>query len=638
MNAVKRFTIILLTVFLLLTGSAEAETDETRIENFDVHITVNEDNTYHVVQNLRVHFSTWGQEHGIIEEIELNPYVYFVENGEYYSRSYRVQVGNVWVSTSFETYTEDGMRYIRIGDADILVSGETKNYEISYDFLAGDDGFPDFDMFYYAIVADGWRLPIDHVNFSVQMPKEFDSEAVGFSVGWEGDAGYNPDTLSYTVDGTTITGSLRQGLEPYEGLNIRISLPADYFDAVSFIEEPMRVVILISAATAAAMAVLLLMRRRRLERYPVTVEVEPPEGLTPADVGYVIDGLVEDRDVVALLIYWADKGYIRIVEIAPDKPGRKVKDMLFVKIQNLPADANDYEHLMFDAIFEKDVRVSTRDLQNTFYKTLQQTKKRIKRKYADGPNRIFVRLGEFFSDLCCALAALPAALLGAIEAYAFTFEAIAAIVCGVFLFILGYILAGVYCRIVKSARSERRKTKRLRIVLLVVFAVLYLGILSLSAASVVGLWAFLPVICSLFLAWIAPKFIRRTELGAMYLAKILGLRRFIERAEKPRLEMLAQQNPEYFYNVLPYAYVLGVSDVWSRQFESLVIPPPSWYAGYDDSVIFTTALFTSNMDRTFQRAQSAMSSSPSSGSGGGGGFSGGGFSGGSFGGGGGGSW
>ena len=42
------------------------------------------------------------------------------------------------------------------------------------------------------------------------------------------------------------------------------------------------------------------------------VEFNAPDNMTPADAGYVIDKNVDDRDVSALLIYWADREYLEV--------------------------------------------------------------------------------------------------------------------------------------------------------------------------------------------------------------------------------------------------------------------------------------------------------------------------------------
>ena len=133
------------------------------------------------------------------------------------------------------------------------------------------------------------------------------------------------------------------------------------------------------------------------------------------------------------------------------------------------------------------------------------------------------------------------------------------------------------------------------------------------------------VICLKYL----PK---RTLYGNEILGKLKGFRNFLETAEKDKLETMVIQDPAYFYNILPYAYVLGVSDKWIKKFESISLQAPSWY---DSLNAFDMMTFGSFMNSTMTSAQSVMSSSPSSDSGG---SSGGGSSGGGSGGGGGGSW
>ena len=130
---------------------------------------------------------------------------------------------------------------------------------------------------------------------------------------------------------------------------------------------------------------------------------------------------------------------------------------------------------------------------------------------------------------------------------------------------------------------------------------------------------------------------KRTAYGTEILGKIKGFKRFLTTAEKEQLEDLVEQNPEYFYDILPYTYALGVSKKWINQFETMALQAPDWY---DSSDSFNVHDFGTFMNKTMTSATAAMSSSPSSGGGGssGGGSSGGGSSGGGSGGGGGGSW
>lgn len=61
---------------------------------------------------------------------------------------------------------------------------------------------------------------------------------------------------------------------------------------------------------------------------------------------------------------------------------------------------------------------------------------------------------------------------------------------------------------------------------------------------------------------------RRTEYGEVLIAKVKGFRDFLNVAEKDRIKTLAEKDPDYFYKILPYAYVLGVSNEWIEKFDN----------------------------------------------------------------------
>ena len=65
---------------------------------------------------------------------------------------------------------------------------------------------------------------------------------------------------------------------------------------------------------------------------------------------------------------------------------------------------------------------------------------------------------------------------------------------------------------------------------------------------------------------------RKTEYGELITAKIKGFRHFLITAEKPRLEALVAENPNYFYDILPYTYALNISKKWINKFENIPIP------------------------------------------------------------------
>ena len=96
--------------------------------------------------------------------------------------------------------------------------------------------------------------------------------------------------------------------------------------------------------------------------------------------------------------------------------------------------------------------------------------------------------------------------------------------------------------------------------------------------------------------------------------------------------MLLEENPQYYYDILPYANVLGVSDKWENKFKELTIQPPAYVSGPDliDLHIYASLVRSLNRDMSAAMAQKPSSSSRSGfgGFSGGGGFGGGGFGGG----------
>lgn len=133
------------------------------------------------------------------------------------------------------------------------------------------------------------------------------------------------------------------------------------------------------------------------------------------------------------------------------------------------------------------------------------------------------------------------------------------------------------------------------------------------------------------------KFMRkRTPEGNELYGKIKGFRHFLETAEKARLEALVSENPEYFFDILPYTYALNISDKWVEKFDFILMTEPEWYQSSQEH--FHAAAFHRSMNHSMSRMGTSMTSSPSSSSNGGHSSGGGGHSGGGSGGGGGRSW
>ena len=213
-------------------------------------------------------------------------------------------------------------------------------------------------------------------------------------------------------------------------------------------------------------------------------------------------------------------------------------------------------------------------------------------------------------------------------------------------------IAIVICLIINSRliNIELEKTKKLitRVFKYILYSLVFIGsylvnILYTETYCDPMLSRFYFIILSIILFITIAHLEYRTKKGREILGKLNGLKRYIELAEKDRLEALVKDDPKIFYHILPYAYVLGVSDIYIKKFENIPIASPEFVVSTSPiSTLLTISFLNRNLNIISQGLASYLPSvsksiiktvgSATLSSGGhigrGGGFSGGGFGGG----------
>lgn len=89
--------------------------------------------------------------------------------------------------------------------------------------------------------------------------------------------------------------------------------------------------------------------------------------------------------------------------------------------------------------------------------------------------------------------------------------------------------------------------------------------------------------------------------------KIVGFRRFVKKADKTQLQELTNENPDYFYMVLPYAYALGVGNKLVKKFDAIDLQPPKWFS---DNLEFKPLKINRNIKFIFEQIYVAMTIKP----------------------------
>ena len=601
--------------------------DGYTITAYDVHVNVNENNTLDLTEKIATDFSEL--KHGIYRFIPLAADVTWDIDGENVTNHYDLKIRDISVidgktgdDIPFKSNRHDQGIELKIGDENETFMGP-KTYVIRYSLKVGNDGQEGFDEFYYNLIGTEWSSYIQTASFSIEMPKGFDQNKLHFTAGSYGSTDGSP--VDYSVNGNTITGKTTAILGPGQGLTVRLVLPDGYFT----VEKPslgLGLIALFGAFLAASFVLFFLFGRD--QRVYAPVEVAPPEGITPADAGYIIDGYADTKDVIALIIYWANRGYLTIESNSKD-------EFTLIKLKESDSGMKPYEQLMFEKLFEGRREVAAEDLKYDFNETIRKVLISLKAEFGSPATKLYTQKGNIAKACSYAMAGLTVGIMAGKGAATASWSLVMGLSAGV---IAGFIAIGLALLIGYLVEKSRGRAKVGVILSSLLYAVYVAGTMTVAGALT---GQYLAAACAgaaaIVLAIVGSYSKKRTPQGNLWLGRILGLREFIKVAEKDRMEALVETKPTLFYDILPYAYALGVTDKWAKKFESIAVPPPSWYRGTDHT-LFNTMVFVTLMNHNMNAFQSSMvAKPPSDNSSGSGGF-GGGFSGGGVGGGGGGSW
>ena len=585
--------------------------------SYDVNVAVSEDNSYDYHECIDVYYST--PHHGIYRYIPADGY----------------QLSNIKVpGYDYEIYSQSGYKVVRIGSGSYTLTGENP-YDIFYTISMWDDENDEKDMLLLNLIPTDWETDIGSATCTVTLPKEADlSKAQVFSGTYGTDSNADNAVMTTSDDGKTITITATD-LPARHGVTLALELPEGYWVGVpEFGKLNMYSIFLFALGPLGAF--LLWYFYGRDEHMTRTLEFYPPEGLTPGEIGYMLDGKVDKRDIVSNIVYMATK----IAEPGPDEPKfiRTLWNGLFVNGRK---------------------RANSQSLGVDFGRKYELATEQLEKMYM-GNNSMF-HAESLMARVGCTLAAIMPSAAFCMWAYS----------TGSSMVLFGFIWAAMHIIAVTwlmcSVYDKIRSTSKVRTVLKSILAIWFfyagLGVLLLSAESmdylnaprkmVIMIFLLAGTLVSIFFAVIA---IAKKDSFTRLLGRILGFRDFIRTAELDKLNELIEDDPEYFYHIIPYAYVFGLTSKWIKNFEDIPVITPKWIStkssGFDSFDYYMMGRMMSDCNASVHNniVLPSHSSGWSGGSGGGwsggggsswsggGGFSGGGFSGGGAGGGGGGGW
>lgn len=351
------------------------------IDKYDINIVVNENNTFDITETITTNFKNY--KHGIIRTIPLKNKVTRLDGT---TSSNRTQISNLSVNNEYKTSKESGKYKIKIGSVNTTLIGE-QVYIIKYTYNLGKDPLKDCDELYYNIIGNEWDTVIGNITFHITMPKEFDSNKLGFSSGVFGST--DSSKIKYIVDGNEISGSYDGILNVEEALTVRLELPEGYFVGAGLVINFMDYVIFLIPISFLGISIFLWYKFGRDEQVIETVEFYPPEGFNSLEIGFLYKGEADNKDVTSLLIYLANKGYIKISEIEKKSLFSRSKGFKITKLKEYDGN-NINERIFFKGLFKKKSKftslfslktetpvgnineVTSIDLEDNFYITMRK--------------------------------------------------------------------------------------------------------------------------------------------------------------------------------------------------------------------------------------------------------------------------
>ncbi|MCH8850512.1 MAG: DUF2207 domain-containing protein, partial [Chloroflexi bacterium] len=377
-----------------------AQTGEV-IRSFDATYVIAEDGTIAVTEDILIDFTSATQErHGILRFLLQEQPVDSDSNRLYTYSNISVDDGERRLDLS----TSDSYLQLRIGDPDVLVTGEQR-YRITYTLTGALNAFDDHDEFFWNVTGHEWLTSIESATVIVELP----GPGVQMIACFQGPAGAtepcvsssNASSARFVSSATLLPGS---GLTIVVGIDkgLVVVAPPVLVPAHDSVSTQVKDFLGPNPATIAIVVVLLLAtfavlswrwwlvgrdrwfgeqyyfsdapdpeRRPFFANETVVVEYEPPEvagqdrRMRPAEAGLLLDERADTLDVSATIVDLAVRGYLRIEE----QPKAGILGKADYELHDLGRGTGDllpYERKLLDALVSGGSPALLSDLKNEF--------------------------------------------------------------------------------------------------------------------------------------------------------------------------------------------------------------------------------------------------------------------------------
>jgi len=382
---------VALSFFLISFANAQSPVNSEKITNFSGEIRINSDSTVNVRETINYDFGD-AQKHGIFRFI---PIKYKARGGNFNLRISDIRVndenGNPYNYAI--SYPGNDIE-IKIGDANKLLSGQ-KIYIVLYTIRRAINYFSDHDELYWNFTGNEWEIPIEKATLEVTLPAEA-KDNLQYKC-YQGAYGNNAE-CSASADGNVISYASSGTMSSSKGMTIVAGWPKGITAAPTAFQKILNIM-KDNWTLFVPIIVFILMYRhwRKYGRDPkgrgtIIAQYEPPDKLAPAEIGTLIDGSADNKDVSATIIGLAVKGFLKIKRTEEKAFLGKDVEYTFIRLKDKEPE-KDFEKTLINGLFSGGAKVTKlSDLKNKFYKDLNSAKDQLykgiteKGYYVSNPN------------------------------------------------------------------------------------------------------------------------------------------------------------------------------------------------------------------------------------------------------------
>lgn len=393
-------------------------------------------------------------------------------------------------------------------------------------------------------LLSGFSLPIEALDFSISLPDAPEKKPLFISTYFQEGA---DSILNYQVVGNTVTGSAKQRLQDRESLTMTLETTKEMFPHALARRWSLDSIdlVMILLGVLAILYWLAAMRCRPVKRIRTAAI---PSGMNAGEIGCRLTG--QGLDLTLTVLSWAQMGYILI---QMNDHGR----VLLHKRMDMGNERTAVEVRLFRSLFKKR---SVADATGYHYARLCRKAAGLNParshtfRRASGNPRVFR-----------VLVALIGSVSGISLAVAYAQSTSWRTVVGILFSILGFVGAWLIQSGIKSLHHRNK---------LPLIISIGCSILLLLAGIPAGEWnVAVFVILAQYLAGLAAFFGgMRTDSGQQTASELLGLRRYLHTATKEELKRANAINPNYFYDLAPYALAMNADRAFARQMGNLRLP------------------------------------------------------------------